>query len=147
MKTIRLYMLLIFVTLNVSLFIQLIYHYLSLLFIYYHLSHCCCYDQRQQKVTCFVDLRVRNGGEEEANEVLVVMLVGLRGHWKATISYYLIRSLSAETLCLLPVENKVTVRFSEGPFFRRFIVPKVHCSEKKVYYAEGLLVRRVIYPK
>ena len=47
----------------------------------------------------------------------------------------------------------VTVRFSEGPFFRRFIVPKVHCSEgslfrkKKVYCAEGLLVRRVIYPK
>ena len=43
--------------------------------------------------------------------------------------------------------DKVTVRFSEGQFFRRFIVPKVHCSEKKVYCAEGLLVRRVIYPK
>ena len=39
------------------------------------------------------------------------------------------------------------VHFSEGSLFRRFIVPKVHCSEKKVYCAEGLLVRRVIYPK
>ena len=34
----------------------------------------------------------------------------------------------------------VTVRFSEGPFFRRFIVPKVHCSE-------GSLFRRFIVPK
>ena len=45
---------------------------------------------------------------------------------------------------LLP---RVTGRFSEGPFFRKFIAPKDHCFEKKVYCAEGLLVRRVIQPK
>ena len=41
----------------------------------------------------------------------------------------------------------VTVRFSEGPFFRRFIVPKVHCSEGSLFRKKGLLCRRFIVPK
>ena len=44
-------------------------------------------------------------------------------------------------------EFKVTVRFSEGPFFRRFIVPKVHCSEGSLFRKKGLLCRRFIGPK
>ena len=43
--------------------------------------------------------------------------------------------------------RKVTVRFSEGPFFRRFIVPKVHCSEGSLFRKKGLLCRRFIGPK
>ena len=35
-----------------------------------------------------------------------------------------------------------TNRFSESLLFRRFIALKAHCSKKKVYCAEGLLVRR-----
>ena len=41
------------------------------------------------------------------------------------------------------------VHFFEGPLFRRFIAPKVHCSEKKVHCSEGSLFRkkRFIVPK
>ena len=45
------------------------------------------------------------------------------------------------------VSTGVTVRFSEGPFFRRFIVPKVHCSEGSLFRKKGLLCRRFIGPK
>ena len=44
-------------------------------------------------------------------------------------------------------DHLVTVRFSEGPFFRRFIVPKVHCSEGSLFRKKGLLCRRFIVPK
>ena len=50
------------------------------------------------------------------------------------------------------LDEGFTGRLSEGPFseglmLRRFIAPKVYFSEKKVYCAEGVLDRRVIYPK
>ena len=48
---------------------------------------------------------------------------------------------------LLKLFHRVTVRFSEGPFFRRFIVPKVHCSEGSLFRKKGLLCRRFIGPK
>ena len=48
----------------------------------------------------------------------------------------------------------VTVRFSEGPFFRRFIVPKKRFIVSKVYWSEGSFIRnrgsllqRFIVPK
>ena len=95
----------------------------------------------------------------------MVMLVGLRGHWKATISYYLIRSLSAEALCLhclskIRLQSAFPkVHFSEGSLFRRFIVPKKrfivrrfigpkgHLSEIGVHCSEGSMFRRFIVPK
>ena len=41
-----------------------------------------------------------------------------------------------------------TARFSEGPLFRRSVVPKVRCSDvPKVRCSEGSLLRRFIAPK
>lgn len=59
------------------------------------------FDSRSKKVTGFVNLGAGEEENSEAKEVLVFMLVGLRGHWKAPISYYLTRGLPAETQCQL----------------------------------------------
>ena len=53
------------------------------------------YDAVTQQMTGFVDLGDGCNDESEATEVLVFMLVGLTGHWKAPVACYLTRSLSA----------------------------------------------------
>ena len=55
------------------------------------------YDEHTKKMTGFVNLGNETEEEEEATEALVVMIVGLRGHWKAPVAYYLTHSLSAIT--------------------------------------------------
>ena len=72
------------------------------------------FDQLTATPTGFEDLG--DGNEEEAKEALVFMLVGVRGHWKAPIGYFLTKGLTAEgqkqlllhALFLLP-EREITV--------------------------------------
>lgn len=54
------------------------------------------FDAHKQQFTGFVDLGMADESEIEAKEVLVFMLVGLRGRWKAPIAYYLTNVLSSE---------------------------------------------------
>ena len=54
------------------------------------------FDSRKQVSTGFVDLGGGSQTDEEAKEVLVIMLVGLRGHWKSPIAYYFTKGLQAE---------------------------------------------------
>lgn len=54
------------------------------------------YDARKLCMTGFLDLGSGEESDQIAKEVLVVMLVGLRGHWKAPIAYYFTRGLQAD---------------------------------------------------
>ncbi len=45
----------------------------------------------------FVDMGDGNSETDVATEALVFMVVGLQGHWKAPIAYFLTKSLSPET--------------------------------------------------
>ena len=54
------------------------------------------YDTHKQKFTGYVDLGNGDELDCEAKEVLVFMLVGLKGHWKAPIAYFFTRSLPVE---------------------------------------------------
>lgn len=81
------------------------------------------YDARKQTMTGFVDLGTGEENDQEAKEVLVVMLVGLRGHWKSPIAYYFTRGLQAEVQmqliqhCLEKVQHlgfKVNVLTMDG---------------------------------
>ncbi|KAJ8264015.1 hypothetical protein GJAV_G00144120 [Gymnothorax javanicus] len=55
------------------------------------------YDSREKRMTGFVDLGDGGESEDEASEVLVFMVVGLCGHWKAPVAHYLTRGLQAGT--------------------------------------------------
>lgn len=50
-----------------------------------------------QSMSGFVDIHDGNSETDVATEALVFMVVGLQGHWKAPIAYYLTRSMSPET--------------------------------------------------
>lgn len=64
-----------------------------------HIQYC----PHIKKMSGYVDM---GGGMDEtdvATEVLVLMVVGLQGHWKAPIAYYLTKSLSPDTQKVLVV--------------------------------------------
>jgi hypothetical protein len=54
-------------------------------------------DPKSQTMTGFVNLGDGCDSDLPASEALVVMVVGLREHWKAPVAYYLTRTLTAET--------------------------------------------------
>ncbi|KAJ4919650.1 hypothetical protein JOQ06_027835 [Pogonophryne albipinna] len=55
------------------------------------------YNPHNQSMSGFVDMGDGNNETNVATEALVFMVVGLQGHWKAPIAYYLTKSLSPET--------------------------------------------------
>ena len=56
------------------------------------------YDPHTKETVAFVNLGVgeEDDSEELASEALVIMLVGLRGRWKAPIAYFFTKGLSIE---------------------------------------------------
>lgn len=54
------------------------------------------YSPAAKKMTGFVNLGNNEEEETEATEVLVMMVVGLKGYWKAPVSYYLTHTLTSE---------------------------------------------------
>ena len=55
------------------------------------------FDQHHQTMLGFVNLGTNEDDENVAKEVLVFMLVGLTGRWKAPVAYFLTKTLSATT--------------------------------------------------
>uniref|UniRef100_A0A9J7ZUA4 DNA transposase THAP9 n=1 Tax=Cyprinus carpio carpio TaxID=630221 RepID=A0A9J7ZUA4_CYPCA len=55
------------------------------------------YNPHTQSMSGFVDMGDGNSETEVATEALVFMVVGLQGHWKTPIAYFLTKSLSPET--------------------------------------------------
>ena len=55
------------------------------------------YNPYTQKMSGFVDMGDGMNETDVATEALVFMVVGLQGHWKAPIAYYLTKSPSPET--------------------------------------------------
>ena len=53
------------------------------------------FDQSSGAMIGFEDIG-EGDGEQEAKEVLVFMLIGVRGHWKAPFAYFLTKGLQAE---------------------------------------------------
>ena len=55
------------------------------------------YDSSLKSTIGYVDSRCfgTEDTEEQAKEALVVMLVGLRGHWKLPVAYYFVRGVTA----------------------------------------------------
>lgn len=53
-------------------------------------------DAKSKALTGFVDLGDGSESDVPATEALVVMVVGIRGHWKAPIAYYLTKVLTAD---------------------------------------------------
>ena len=56
------------------------------------------WDPVQQKMVGFTDLGagpLDSDSQQEATEVLVIMAVGLTGHWKVTLGYFLITGITA----------------------------------------------------
>ncbi|KAM3615416.1 uncharacterized protein V6R79_002044 [Siganus canaliculatus] len=61
------------------------------------------YNPQTQAMSGFVDMGDRCSETDVASEALFFMVVGLQGHWKAPVAYYLTSALSPETLKLLVV--------------------------------------------
>ncbi|RVE64489.1 hypothetical protein OJAV_G00126390 [Oryzias javanicus] len=61
------------------------------------------YNVHTQKMTGYVDMGDGMDETDVATEVLVFMVVGLQGHWKAPVGYYLVKSLSPDTQKVLVV--------------------------------------------
>jgi len=55
------------------------------------------YDNSTGLSTGFVNLGDNTEHDDEATEVLVFMIVGLRGHWKAPVAYFFTHTLQAST--------------------------------------------------
>lgn len=55
------------------------------------------YDSHSQKMSGFVDLGDGIDESCEASEALVFMVVGLQGHWKAPIAYFITNTLTPDT--------------------------------------------------
>ena len=55
------------------------------------------YNPHTQSMSGFVDMGDGISETDFATEALVFMVVGLQGHWKAPIAYFLTKSLSPET--------------------------------------------------
>lgn len=54
------------------------------------------YNPHTQSTSGFVDMGDGNSETDVATEALVFMVVGLQGHWKAPIAYFLTKSLSLQ---------------------------------------------------
>lgn len=54
------------------------------------------YNPHTESMSGFVDMGDGNNETDVASEALVFMVVGLQGHWKAPIAYFLSKSLSPE---------------------------------------------------
>jgi hypothetical protein len=56
------------------------------------------WDPKRQQMVGFVDLGAGSLDNDvaEAIEVIVIMAVGLQGHWKIPVGYFLINGISAE---------------------------------------------------
>uniref|UniRef100_A0A0E9XLZ2 Transposable element P transposase-like RNase H domain-containing protein n=1 Tax=Anguilla anguilla TaxID=7936 RepID=A0A0E9XLZ2_ANGAN len=54
------------------------------------------YSPHTQKMSGFVDMGDGMNETDVATEALVFMVVGLQGHWKASIAYYLTKSLKLQ---------------------------------------------------
>lgn len=61
------------------------------------------YNPHTQKMSGFVDMGDGLNETDVVTEALVFMVVGLQGHWKAPIAYYLTSSLSPDTQKVLIV--------------------------------------------
>lgn len=61
------------------------------------------YNPQTQKMSGFVDMGDGSNETDVASEALVFMVVGIQGHWKAPVAYYLTSALSPETLKVLVV--------------------------------------------
>lgn len=59
------------------------------------------YNPHTQKMSGFVDMGDGLNETDVASEALVFMVVGIQGHWKAQIAYYLTNAVSPETLKVL----------------------------------------------
>lgn len=55
------------------------------------------YDQSSRKMFGFEDLGKGSDDERIASEALVFMVVGIQGHWKAPIGYFITNTLRADT--------------------------------------------------
>ena len=61
------------------------------------------YDAAHREDVGYVDLgpNLSESSEDEATEALVIMAVGIRGHWKIPLGYFLINGISSELQCNL----------------------------------------------
>lgn len=59
------------------------------------------YDPQTQTMFGYVDMGDRLNETDIASDVLVFMVVGLQGYWKAPIAYYLTKSLTAQSQTVL----------------------------------------------
>ena len=57
------------------------------------------WDPKRQQMVGFVDLGAGSLDNDvaEATEVIVIMAVGLQGHWKIPVGYFLINGISASS--------------------------------------------------
>ena len=61
------------------------------------------YNPHTQRMSGFVDMGDGINETDVATEALLLMVVGLQGHWKAPIAYYLTKSVSPDTQKVLLV--------------------------------------------
>ena len=61
------------------------------------------YNPNTQRMSGFVDMGDGMNETDVATEALVFMVVGLQGHWKAPIGYYLTKSVTPDTQKVLLV--------------------------------------------
>ena len=61
------------------------------------------YNPQTQTMSGFVNIGDGLNETDVASEALVFMVVGIQGHWKAPVAYYLTSALSPETLKVLVV--------------------------------------------
>ena len=55
------------------------------------------YDRNTDKMLGYVDIGTGEDEEDLAKEVLVIMVVGLHGGWKAPVAFFFTKVISAET--------------------------------------------------
>ena len=60
-----------------------------------HLRHHVSYDAHTKKMAGYVDFGMGTDSETIAKEALVLMVVGLKGRWKAPVAYYLTAGVTA----------------------------------------------------
>lgn len=70
-------------------------------------------DSKSQSLTGFVDLGDGSESDIPAKEALVIMVVGLQGHWKAPIAYYFTNVLTAAVQAQL-IQHALEALSEEG---------------------------------
>jgi len=73
------------------------------------------WDTAQQKMIGFTDLGARSldsDSQQEATEALVIMAVGMTGHWKVTLGYFLIAGINATVQAQLVTTAFIKLRES-----------------------------------